>query len=122
VSTVTGSSSRQNIESWTPQSLTDSFGADAVSAKYVDGRTRNITFSAGPHGSFHGDQCFGLILEVLRGDKESPIGEKIRTLSLTTTMGFGRITRQVAPLGQERWMGKLPSLLLSSSRRAGQLF
>jgi hypothetical protein len=75
VSTVTGSSSGQNIESWTPQSLTARFGADAVNAKYVGGRIRNITFSAGPHGNFHGDQCFGLILEVLRGDKENPIGE-----------------------------------------------
>jgi hypothetical protein len=47
----------------------------AVCAKYVGGRIRKITFSAGPNGNFHGPQCFGLILEVLRGDKENPIYE-----------------------------------------------
>ena len=50
-------------------------GVKAVCAKYVGGRIRKITFSAGPNGNFHGPQCFGLILEVLRGDKENPIYE-----------------------------------------------
>jgi hypothetical protein len=68
VSAITASA--QNIDSWTPQSLKAHFGA--ASAKYVGGRIRKITFSAGPNGNFHGPQRLELILEVLRGDKENP--------------------------------------------------
>jgi hypothetical protein len=55
----------QNINSWTPQNLKAHFGA--ATAQYVHGKIKTITFSAGPHGNFHGPQCFRLILEVLRG-------------------------------------------------------
>ena len=60
----------QNIDTWTPESLKAHFGA--ASAQYVAGKIKTITFSAGPKGNFHGDQCFELILEVLRGAKDNP--------------------------------------------------
>jgi hypothetical protein len=67
----------QNIKSWTSQNLKAHFGA--ASAQYDHGKIKTITFYAGPHGNFHGPQCFELIVEVLRGpngdDKNVDYGE-----------------------------------------------
>jgi hypothetical protein len=57
----------QNIDSWTPKTLKTHFGA--ASAQYDGATIKTVTFSAGPNGNFHGDQCFELILEVLRGSE-----------------------------------------------------
>jgi hypothetical protein len=58
----------QNINSWTRQSLKDRFGTTHV--KYVGGKIKTITF--GPTKHFHGDLCFNLIVEVLRGPSDVP--------------------------------------------------
>jgi hypothetical protein len=70
----------QDIDSWTPKSLKARFGE--VHVKYVDRKIKTITL--GPINHFHGPQCLGLILEVLRGPNDIP-NPKVEDLNLEIT-------------------------------------
>ena len=67
----------------------------AVCAKYVGGRIRKITFSAGPNGNFHGPQCwiFEVLVEIMEIQEEEasqlPVSSNSGTWELVRATRIG---------------------------------
>lgn len=64
----------QDINGWTTKNLKKLFGTPAI-ITYAHGKIKTVTFPAGPHGEFHGPDCFEIILGFLRGPNADPTHE-----------------------------------------------